>query len=480
MKRQIIFLSLMISWCSYGQHSEFQVYENGLIYSEVTMNKLGLIVDSLNLKFKTCDLSHPYYSLAQGMATRVKVRNKEALRMMESGTSLDEYRNRFPGSIQEELWITKSYYRDYKNNRFIEYSGLPFGWGNETSITVKHNRENNKNSGWVVNRDQTEAFHFIKLQHYELPYAYARLVQYVDCMIDTTATIFFPQAYGAVYQQIKKGTRADEFMSLARNYPNEPSYPDLTNLEGEAWKAAYETFSKKRMAWDSLRLLHLDEQMNIPRWKNLLAEAAAESIEHGNSSSEFEFYVSRYLSKETALQLKRSRKVVGNCSQDLSPRFHAMEICQLAAETTQWDIFLRSHLDIMNDRFERMSDGSYAWEGRKTYLKELEALDIPAVDLLLGTCLRVDNVSENHYFSSIGRTGRALTDADDKPALEARLLAMIRDDKLDPYNRLLITYLFSNYAYSFDNKEQTQTRLNDLGMATNDLPDFVKTVWKKN
>jgi hypothetical protein len=157
-----------------------------------------------------------------------------------------------------------------------------------------------------------------------------------------------------------------------------------------------------------------------------------------------------------------------------------MEICQLAAETTQWDIFLRSHLDIMNDRFERMSDGSYAWEGRKTYLKELEALDIPAVDLLLGTCLRVDNVSENHYFSSIGRTGRALTDADDKPALEARLLTMVRDDKLDPYNRLLIVYLFSNYAYSFDNKEQTQARLNDLGMATNDLPDFVKTVWRKN
>src|SRR5690606_32633632 len=118
-------------------------------------------------------------------------------------------------------------YRDYKNNRFIEYSGLPFGWSNETSITVKHNRENNKNSGWVVNRDQTEAFHFVKLQHYELPYAYARLVQYVDCMIDTTAT---------------------KFMSLARNYPNEPSYPDLTNLESEAWKAAYETFSKKRMA----------------------------------------------------------------------------------------------------------------------------------------------------------------------------------------------------------------------------------------
>jgi len=43
---------------------------------------------------------------------------------------------------------------------------------------------------------------------------------------------------------------------------------------------------------------------------------------------------------------------------DESPRTHARAIALLAAETNNWDILLRAHIDIMNDRFERRSDGS--------------------------------------------------------------------------------------------------------------------------
>jgi hypothetical protein len=48
------------------------------------------------------------------------------------------------------------------------------------------------------------------------------------------------------------------------------------------------------------------------------------------------------------------------------------------------------------------------------------------------------------------------------------------------YNRLLIAYQFDNYANSFNDKAKTQARLNDLSVATQKLPDFVKTIWKKN
>ncbi|MEQ1587201.1 MAG: hypothetical protein ABL895_15035 [Cyclobacteriaceae bacterium] len=481
MKRQLVFFVLAISWCSYGQQTEFKVYDNGLIYSEASMNKLGTIVDSLNLKFRTCDLTHPYYSFAQGLATKVNVRNKEALKLIESGVSFEAYKQRYPGSIEEEIWITKSRYRDYENKRYIKYSGLPHGWNSESSISVKDTHANDKTTGWIVNRDKSMVFYFHKLEQTTLPYEYARLVQYVDCMIDTTATIFMPRAQGEVYQQVAAGSKADEFVKWARQYPNEPAFPDFEKLKDNEFEAAYEKYSQQHDRWDSLRLLHLDQQLSkYARWSNLLTEAAEESIDTGNSSTEFEFYVARYLSKETALQLKRSRKVVGGCSQDQSPRYHAIEICQLAAETTKWDIFLRSHLDIMNDRFERVSDGSYAWAGRKTYLKELEALDIPAIDLLIGTCLRVENVNENHYWGAIGRVGRALADAEDKAALEQRLLAMVQDEKLDPYNRLLFAYLFSNYAHNLDEESHVAACLKELDKAVNTLPDFVKVVWKKS
>ena len=149
----------------------------------------------------------------------------------------------------------------------------------------------------------------------------------------------------------------------------------------------------------------------------------------------------------------------------------------LSAETAQWDIFLRSHLDIMNDNFERMSDGSYAWGGRKTYLKELEELDIAATDLLLGTALRVENVDDNHYFGSIGRVGRALADTEDKDALEHRLVTMIADDKLDPFNRLLMSFMLSHYVANLDDEARKESAKGKLELAVKDLPEILQGEW---
>ncbi|HTN17639.1 MAG TPA: hypothetical protein VL092_08165 [Chitinophagaceae bacterium] len=63
-KLTILFL-LVISLTSFGQETEFKVYKNGLIYSEKAMKKLGYIVDSLNLKYKTCDLNKKFYAKSQ-------------------------------------------------------------------------------------------------------------------------------------------------------------------------------------------------------------------------------------------------------------------------------------------------------------------------------------------------------------------------------------------------------------------------------
>jgi hypothetical protein len=133
----------------------------------------------------------------------------------------------------------------------------------------------------------------------------------------------------------------------------------------------------------------------------------------------------------------------------------------------------------MNDRFDRASDGSWAWKDRKTYLKELEELDIAAIDLLLGTCLRVDGAADHHYWGSIGRIGRALTDVSDKAAVEGRLRTMIADENLDPYNRLLIAYLYSNYTYNLNDEELRRANAKALRSAVQTLPNQVRRYWRK-
>jgi len=178
--------------------------------------------------------------------------------------------------------------------------------------------------------------------------------------------------------------------------------------------------------------------------------------------------------KQRMLEEMRSTRVVGQCSMDESPRVHARNIAILSAETVNWEIFLRAHLDIMNDRFDRVSDGSWAWAGRQTYIRELEELDINVPDLLLGISLRIENPSQNHYFGSIGRIGRALAETQYAVEMETKMLAMVQDDQLDDYNRILMYYLFLNYVYYLESVDEKPLKIEKLKKAIATLPAYLK------
>lgn len=143
----------------------------------------------------------------------------------------------------------------------------------------------------------------------------------------------------------------------------------------------------------------------------------------------------------------RSRKVYGQCSQDHTPRDHALAIAKLAAETASWDIFLRAHLDILNDRFARNSDASYGRDTRGTYIRELEQLGFDVSLLLMGITLRVDNPAKNHYYGSTDRIGRALSESREWDAVSEKIRLAVADTELDDFNRLLFWYLYQNMAH---------------------------------
>jgi len=228
--------------------------------------------------------------------------------------------------------------------------------------------------------------------------------------------------------------------------------------------------------WESLRLSRLDSLKNadsnfIPMLNDALTEAKVSK----SSDTEFEEYVGLYISKEEELELKRNRRVVGGCSMDSSPRIHALNIALLSAETTKWEIFLRSHLNIMNDRFDRVSDGSYAQGARNTYIKEIEVLDINVLDLILGISLRIENPSKNHYFSSISRVGRALSESGNPRLVETTILDMISDNELDDYNRILMYYLFDNYNHNLTDENTKKLNQSKLQLAVSNMPDYISS-----
>lgn len=177
--------------------------------------------------------------------------------------------------------------------------------------------------------------------------------------------------------------------------------------------------------------------------------------------------------KAKLLDEMRSTRVVGGCSQDSRPREHAVNIALVSAETYNWEVFLKAHLDIMNDRFERMSDGSYAWGQRNTYIKELEELNINVNDLILGISFRIENPASNHYYGSIGRIGRALSETKNRNEIEQAMLSVVSDKELDIYNRLLFYFLFRNYNHNIKDETIKKDNNDKLAAATKTLPDFI-------
>lgn len=481
-----LMFSCLLTVCScivLAQQTEFTIHSNGLIYNEQTMNRLSHIVDSMHIRFRNCE-PHEYKSLAQGPATYFHLRTNvsQAREAIDNNITPEAFLTRFPEATMERRpWIVKSGYNGYDDARFVQYFSLPLRNEEQFELDIQYQPSQDKIKGWVYRQDDDGlSALYLDLEEQSLPFGHAHLVQYVDCMIDSTATLYLTRESDMDYEQHDQGTKASEFLSFANNFEGKPQEPDIDwNKEREA-RMKYAKFQKQYEEWDHKRLQALDVKMKAePAHLELLRSAAQETILRRSGDPALEFYVERYLSPVEALQMKRLRRVMGLCSMDHAPRLHAVDICRLAAETAQWDIFLRAHLDIMNDNFSRATDGSYAWAGRGTYLKELEALNIQATDLLLGTCLLASNTGDNHYYGDIGRIGRALAETANKTALENRLLIMIQDPKLDRFNRLRMAYLFDNYNYYLKDEDRKKNNKENFFKAVDSLPDKVGASFRK-
>ena len=488
MKQILKILFFLLGTTCFSQDTEFGKSQNGLIYSEATVKHLKHIVDSLNLKFKDCDLSKRYLSKFQTKAHFISLENEQvndAKMDIEANISFDDFIKKYSKSeVEMELLVVKFKYKNYEKKDVVKFSsiGLSDKYDHEFIFTENLSNYDKPFKGkWIFkyyektnySSESIDAFYFIEeFSQHPIPEIYSRMIQYSDCMIDTSTQVFFEKAHNnrneAGYEN-EKSSKLQEFWDYIYKSTAKPELND-EDLENSIIKY---------QIWDSLRMSRVDSlRKNDEKFDNLLNEAIIETLTTGKSNDQFEEYVGLYYSKKTALELKRNRIVVGSCSQDNSPRIHALNIAKLSAETGNWEIFLRSHLNIINDRFERASDGSYAWERRKTYIKELEVLDINVLDLLLGISLRIENPSNNHYYGSIGRLGRALSETDKPSEIEAKMLQMISDTELDDYNRILIYYLFQNYNNCLDNKDKQAKNNEELTKAVNAFPNTFRS--KKN
>lgn len=404
-----------------------------------------------------------YVSLEKGAV-------KQALEDLKTNLPFDAFLQKYPQcQVQRDLLVIRSRDQGRGDKPVISFNTFILGEedDHELNFTDELPRyEGSLKGQWIYEyapQDKygpasIEAFFFLTdPEQPALPEKYARMVQYTDCMIDTTTGIYGSGAHWGARWPVTTHPK----MKASQKYMKRETGYSLSAFGNDSAK------------YDADRNAAIKKALfQTSTFTTLMKEAVEEALAKGGSFDDFEDLIAMHYSKKASLELKRNRMVVGGCSQDDRPRLHAQQIARLSAEAVNWETFLRAHLDIMNDNFMRMSDGSYAQQGRKTYIRELEVLDINLPDLLLGISLRISNPAGNHYYSSIGRLGRALAETTDPAGMEERMLAMIADNSLDTYNRLIIYHLFLNYNHHLQDQERKKSNITRLNTAVQALPAY--------
>lgn len=458
-----LFLLLLFFYGSHAQiiYEEFPVYDNGLIYSPATMDALHEAVAEKNLSFQSCE-PNPHllsYPQSTGHYFKIKRGSQKLLEAIRGMGSLDEMIQYYP-FVEVEYNLPVVLLPRYGSRRKLvlyapplqkdQYNGISIALDSLTEASLQPDQH-----VIVMESDGgLEGFWLDRpLAQQKFMPEHALLIQYVDCMIDTNHLVALTPSQTSAPDETLQAL-LDEVDQWLNSFPvKAPDYPSIEYKveedDNEVYYAALEQFEKEKAHWNTKRLAYLDEkvagQAEFQALLQQLADYAVAGRLDGWTAEAYEFYIARYHDPSIALLSKRQRRVIGGCSQDTRPREHALEIARLAAETQEWSIFLRAHLNILNDRFDRVSDGSYAWGARQTYLRELEALGLDVPELLIGSCLQALHTAEHHYAGSISRIGRALAESENRPAVEHLLLELLASPNLDLYNRIRISYLAFHY-----------------------------------
>ncbi len=139
-------------------------------------------------------------------------------------------------------------------------------------------------------------------------------------------------------------------------------------------------------------------------------------------------------------------------------------------------MFLRAHLALAID-----PSGQYpgltrpVW--RKTFLRELETLNIDVDDILLGN--ELTSPWPDQRFDRARLLGKALaTEGGDRLRLEGKVLKLITDAGLDDYHRLAMHYLFLNYERFLPADDRRGEALERLKKADETLPGYLSATVK--
>ena len=442
MTRTIMFL-ILCSTFVFGAN-ERQFYDKFLFLNEEALEQLREEAARQEAHFLACTSERVFRAQTQARVDFFDLRGTPEDfdgidTFLKQNPSVQSFQERY-GAFVDKAWpnsyVTRTYDQDpgepkeaiigfpRSSYRLRQKSGEPLFTAIKVAKTWQilgdNTYEQNKKRVVTLVRFRTD------FQTPVIPERYNHMINYANCMINPHVKLFHngPARTG---DRAEAQAALDRFVQLTA-FP-EPEFEDdvASEVRSEVWSAWFENKEK-----------HMRETVvPDPAFLPALEAAAAGALVLGRSEPVLDEYALKFLPGDMTLELLRLNQLMGGCSMDESPRIQATMMANLAAETGNWDVYLRSHLNLLNDRFSRVSDNSLAENQRQTHLSSLEDLGLNVLELMLGTGFTIQKDNEpGRYRGSVRRSGRALTEMSDREQAEAALEMLIFDEELDLNNRL--------------------------------------------
>jgi len=437
------FLCCAINTFSQFRKAEFTPYANGLVYDDTTVSRLKHIVDSMHSRYPKSNQQKSYYSRPQTKGHYITLGSgiaKQALLDIQNNIPLQDFVKKYRQVKMQENLLIVLLERTYAGKKEFRYTPFPMDDENYSEIVLDAdkpdliqttgNRILGRTGNWVYSyrapdnnySEEINAFYIdTPLKMIALPERYAAMLRYADYMIDPATCTFFPTAkndFDFTYDGNKCGPKYEALKKYVQGYTR-----------------------------DSISAYIGKQLSKQPPFKKVFTEAVKEALQlQYPTSFWFETATEKYYSKKEALTLKRNRYVYDRCGRDQVHWPHVFDITQLAAETANWNVFIRAHLDLMNSR--PLYPFNYYGKGNGYPLtKELELLGINIYDLLLAISLNIGDAAPGHYAANLEFICRAFSKSKDRDRLELALLSMVADSELDDFNRIRMHYLYLNYLH---------------------------------
>lgn len=478
MKKTIyIFILTLISFNGYSQNQ---------ILNEKDIPKLNSIIKSLEEDVYKKNKTSVYESLPQATANYFKIitnKPNEFLNSLNYAENFEQLVKENPSlQIDRDLLIIKNVGVNYKKEKKIKVKSFEIGKSKNHLIEINYTDSLNNNKikflysihkeTQIKNKYASIIQGFYLNNNFKsvlIPEKYADWIQYTDIMVEPETKLFLgedrPSSKGFDFTI----NIIDSLVSYYELKTNKPPYKKDQD---------YISQSKELDAWQSKKQVYADSLFkNDKQFKKILNKALKYAEKNKISNGDLEDFTAYLISKEKALNLMRQNQQVGSCSFDNNPITQQKRIANLAAQTQNWGVFIKSFLNVMNDKVSRVANSNIASEARETYINELLKLDLDLNKILMGSNLRIEDKINNHYFSDGRKIAKvyASLDADHQQYFENTIQEILSNKAMDAFNKLHFYNTYNYYQYFLNDSLEIKRVEKNIANLIPFLPDEIKS-----